>query len=474
MIVPYRLEITDFATTQLRLNDNIQFASARFAPTIAQRQRAALARGGPYVPVPQTIEVDVLGDTAARCWANLATLLEVLDSADRWWHEDAPGGPLCLLAQTTRQSLAVSTTILGYIEDDQPLTVSEDYQTSAGPRYALVGVRFTVLRGGGWESDAEAAITSSAVANPGIMSVTFPTTNAQYSRVRLSGIVDGVTPGFARTASPGFLILASDTAKLQVNTAGGFSKISGSATVSSFADAAAVGGALLRTTAHTGITKIQDAISFPTLKRRVALFAAVRNNSLNTFFLRAEVVDGTQNPNTTPVTTILTAGTIPQIVYLGMVTARYDLNPAAYCNLYINAASINAGDTLDLNYVCLACLDDPWTDRTITIGPAVPSPSGVLLTNGADILIEPGTSVGRTPYPVVEVLVDATPTDLWSALPYQGDPYIVVKGTTLAAVWLSTEGGASWMVQSLSVASNLRIQAQRARAYRVPPGAGES
>jgi len=478
MIVPFRFELTDFANIRLSLNDNIQFANARFAPVVAERQRSALARGGPYVPVSQPILVDVLGDTPARCWANLAYLIELLDSADRWWHEDAPGSPLCLLVQTTRQSLAVSSVILGYQDSDQPLSVSDEIQTPAGPRYAIFGVQFTIMRGGVWEADAETAVVSSLVTNPGVMSVTFPTTNPQYSRIRFKGYYDGVGPLWMWTSTPGVLVLASDANKLQVVDSAAFSTVSGAATVTTQADTAnyANGGSVRRITAATGGTKISASLSFATLKRRVGIWAAVRNNSANTFYLKAEIADANQAPNTTQQTVIDASTTNPRIVYLGMLTARYDQTPAAYVNLYVNAASTNAGHTLDIDYICLAALDDPWTDRALTIGPAATTYLGATMNIQGDLLIEPGTSVLRTPYPLVEVDTVAltSPSHTISMLAYQGDPYIVAKGTTLAAIWLSPDPLGAWRINSLSTAQQLRISVQRARAYRVPPGAGES
>ena len=479
MIVPFRLELTDFASIRLSLNDNVQFANARFAPAVAERQRSALARGGPYLPVSQTITVDVLGDTPARCWANLAYLIELLDSADRWWNEDAPGSPLCLLVQTTRQSLAVSAVVLGYQESDQPLSVSDEIQTPAGPRYAILGVQFTVLRGGVWEADAETAVVSSLVTNPGVMSVTFPTANPQYSRVRLKGYYDGIQPIWMQTANPGVLILASDSSKIQIVDSAALTTVNGAATITTQTDTAryAVGGSVRRITAATGNTLLGGTLSFSALKRRVGIWAAVRNNSANTFYIKAEIADANHIPNTTLQTVIDASTTNPRIVYLGMLTARYDQTPAAEINLYITAASTNVGHTLDIDYLCLAALDDPWTDRALTIGPVPVNVLGTTFNYGADLLIEPGTSVLRTPYPLVEASIKAVtdPVITTSMAPYQGDPYIVAKGTTLAAIWLSTDSAfANWRINSLSTAQQLRISAQRARAYRVPPGAGES
>lgn len=472
-MIPLSYSVLTDGTTTLDLLDGSRYALKNFDPVLAALQESELASGGPYLPVTQPLTLDIFGDTELRCWENAHALIRLLDQGHRW-NKDTPENAVRHVIQTGFYATKVEALVLGQVGGDPFGGMTPEFEFPApGSRYVLRDVTLAYLRSGVWEATAETEVVSSLVANPGIMSVAFSSSNNTYSRVRLRGYKDGVTPGFLRTATSGVLILTSDAAKIQINTAGGFSKISGSATVTFPADSNAVGGTLIRTTAHTGVTKLQDAITFTALKRRVALFAAVRNNSAsNTFYLRGEVVDGTQNPNTTPIVVVSPSTVFPQIVYLGMVTARYDLMPAAYCNIYINAASTNASDTLDINYVCLVCLDDQWTDRYLTIGPAVPSPSGAFLSNSGDILIEPGTSVARTPYPLMQVWIDMTPSPLYSALPYQGDPYIVAKGNGLAAVWLSTEGNGPWYINALGQ-SQLRIGARRARAYRLPPGAGE-
>lgn len=452
--------LTD-GTTTLNLMDNVSYGLVSFSPVIAPLQESELAAGGPYLPVAQPLTINIFGGTQAACWDNATRLLTLLDQANRW-QNDLPVNAVRLVVQTHTANSAVESYILGQTGDDDPLATLEPELDQGVPngRFVLRGVTLSVLRTGVWEGAIEATITSTIATNPAVMTSTLASATSNYSRIRLSMSKSG-GDGAIRSGNFAYILLASSSSKILVADSVGFSTPAGTSNVAD-AGADALGGSVKRIQANTTEVKISIAVSAFT-QRRAAIYAAVRNNSATTtFYVRGEVTDsGVQAPNRTPYNEIDTSTTLPRIIYLGMVTARYDQAPAGVCNLYISASQTSAPQTLDIDYAVVQSLDDPFTDRTIVTGSTLSS-AGAL----ANVVIDPGSSILRTPYPVL--LVNSTSTPYTE--PYAGDIYTVVTGGGFATLILTTNGDTFWRLRDGGVAIQMGVTSRRTQAYRTPPG----
>lgn len=464
MIPLYKCFITD-GTTVINLIDNTSYGIEAFDPVPAARQRSQLASGGPYQLVAQPVTVTIIGGTQVTCYDNLTRLITLLDQAENWYR-DVPVSAVRLVIQTYQNAPEVYRYILGQVGDDDPFaSVEATYDTSVpGGRYIIGGVTLNLQCTGAWEADIEGNAGSSVVTTPAVMTATLTSSNNNYSRMRVTLVKDNLgNDGAIRQNNYATILFASTAAKLAVVDSASFSTPAGTSNV---ADAGndPLGTTVKRLQASTTERSISVS-GAPSGQRRFGIYAAVRNNSASaTFYLRGEVTDGEDTPIRTPYYTVDTSTTLPRIVYLGQVNSRYDQAPAVTTRIYWSASVTDAAQTLDIDYVVIQCLDDPWTDRAIVTGNALSS-AGDLNT----LLIEPGSSALRTPAPLVFGSFAGAP----HTEPYAGDAYLVCTGSTVACVILTTNGNAVWRLQDAGLTTTNRLLVRRSQAYRTPPGVGQ-
>src|SRR3990170_3534484 len=83
------LVITD-GTTTVTIADgaggatNYKFAYGTWAPAVAPLRRSQLGGRGPYGDVIEEMQLHITGSTVPNALANLATLAQLLDQAERW------------------------------------------------------------------------------------------------------------------------------------------------------------------------------------------------------------------------------------------------------------------------------------------------------------------------------------------------------------------------------------------------------
>lgn len=462
-MIPFSLLYISDGTTTLNLIDNLSYGVDSLDPVIAPRQRSELSAGGPYLNVVQPLTVNVFGNTPAACWDNLTKLIRLLDQGENW-ARDIPVACVRIVVQTVTSTIAVGAEILGQADADAPLgSLAPEYeQVGSRGRYVIRNVQLSFLRTGMWEFSVDAAVASAAVANPGIMPIAFSGSNLAYCRLRMTWYKTGATEGGIREGNYAYTLIASDDAKLRLIDSVSFTT---PALTTNQADAGAdaFGGSVKRFQASTTEITINVNPAWTTPQRRVGIFAAVRNNSATaTFYIRGEATDIDNTPNRTPYTTIDTSTALPQVVFLGTCTARYDQSLGIYnVTIYVSASLTSAAQTLDIDYVALICLDDPWTDRVIVTGNTL-SASGSL----AIPVIEPGSSILRTPYPILTVTNTGGP----HAEPYAGDIYLVCTGSEMATLVLTTNGDTFWRLRDGGGAISMVTSVRRTQAYRTPPG----
>jgi hypothetical protein len=488
MIGLYQAYLTDGVTT-LNLYEGADYALVSFAPVIAPLESSQLAAGGPYRIVQQPITLDIFGDTPTACWDNLTRLIRLIAQGD-YWSNDLPVNAVRFVIQTADTAPLVETLVLGDVTNaghvsrtgqisDSGSDLSHSIadleptynSTPRGSAYVLQNVTLAFLRSGAWETAVEATVTSTTAVNPGIMLGTFASSSRTYSRIRFAGSKTaggGATEGFVRDSNYAFLLLTSDDAKLQLIDSVSFSTGAGITNVVDTTNDA-YGGSVRRfeasTTELVSNANVGGVSGWATLQRRVGIFAAVRNNSASVgFYLRGEVTDTTNTSNRTPYVPVEATTTNPQIVFLGLLTARYDQATAINVNLYVSATTTSAAHTLDVDYVTLICLDDIWSDRVLAFGTTL-SASGT----PSNLVIEPGSSILRTAYP----LTTLTSTGFPHGTAYRGDAYLVGTGGELAALLLTTNGDNYWRIRNAATANTLGFTLRRSRAYLTPPGVTE-
>jgi hypothetical protein len=472
MIPLYQCYLTD-GTTTLNLIDGVTFGLTELNIEIAPRQQSELAPSGPYIPVTQPITVQVFGNSPMAAWDNVTVLMRLLSQGEDW-QNDIPVTAVRLVVQTDMYAASVEAYVLGQVEPTTPFAQlgAELEQQVPNSRYVIRDVALSFLRSGAWETTVEGGISSNTVTNPGVMLATFTTRNRNYSRVRISGSDPANVYGFVRFANFATVIVTSDDAKIRLIDSASFST---PALTTNQADAAndPLGGTVKRFEASTTAVTISNAMgTWSVLQRRCGVFIAVRNNSATaTFYVQASITDASGNPtsSSTPTVTIDTSTTLPRIVFLGLVTGRFDQSTPDTITVSVSASLTSAAQTLDIDYVCVVSMDDVWADRTLVYGNTTTNGG---TTTVATLLIEPGSSLLRTPYPLSIV----TPGNGGprSQNP-RGDSYVVATGTEIAIIVLSTNGDAKWRLQNYLAAATAQhaFTVRRSRAYLTPPGTTE-
>lgn len=470
MIPLHQFLITD-GTTTLDLQNNIDYQATDYTLPIPALQRSALAGSGPYVPVTQSITLDILGDNPALCWEKFATLLYLIAQAE-YWTQNQPINPVLLIAQTTDQAPTVSAYILDSPSPEEAMaSYSADLIQYTGGRYVLSGVVITFRRTV-WETGSSASVFSDIVINPSVMSVNWASDSSVYCRMRVNGA--GRNPddegiyGFVRLGQPAVLLFASNSNKITViDSVSAQTDPSDPVVETTDSGREALGNSVKRAEARTTPIPITwflpSSARYP--KRSVAVYAAVRNVSTAVPFtiqLQARTNEDMQNILAPPIT--IDVSTVnPRIVLLGVLNARFDLSDDFSIITAVSAGVTNSSERIMIDYIAVHVLDDPWTDRALVYDP-VPT-SGV--TYPRNMIIEPGSSILRTPHPVVTIVGDTVaPTIL------RGDSYIVTKGSSVAALLLSSDPSGKWRLYD---DDNSRVMRQwmgfrRTSAYLVPPG----
>jgi hypothetical protein len=442
------LTISD-GTTTANLVDGTNYAlvDGGWGPSVAPLRVSTLGGSGPYADVVEEITVDVLGSTGAVCLANLAKLSQLLDQAERWSRGE-PVAAVLLACQPQGSTLAAALqcAILGRAGEsgvNTPATFNDLLMC-----YEIADVHLSFRRRGLWLEAAEVLTATGAVTNPGIATATFASaaTVASPAKAVLTFPSDG-------TVSPYMILWSNHASRIvftEAEAMAGFQFTEETDTAK-----IARGGKVLRYTPTDLLSTSAGWVALTTLTtcRRMAIFAAVRNNSATaTWNVRARLTSGTSNPTYyTPVTLIDASSTSPRIVFLGTITMP---TYPSYINVYVQASTLTGPPTLDIDYFVALDITDEMAGAISTSL----SGSGSI---GTAITIDSRPLTHQSP------TVTKTVSAGVAQMSYIGDGFLVVNGTYLSTAYLATEN-TYWCSYTTSTADTYTLTASRWKAHTAP------
>jgi len=448
---PY-LILTD-GTTTVTVQDgaggatNYPLARDRWAPNVAPLRQALLGGWAPYDEVIEEQEIHVTGADTAAALANLRTLNNLLDQAERWRRHD-PVAPVTMQFVPQGSTIHSSSgtklvaVVLGRAPGDtsrSALVLPQDTLASGLTKYIL-SVRLRLYRRGQWLGIAATGSGSSGA-------------NGTVHQVSFSGVPVVSTPvtltlkGFNTSTTqnlPASLLLAAGG----LNRVSRFEAESMTATgYTSVADAAnnASGGSVLRYTPTGTAFATSGALSSVGLDncRRFAIYAVVRNNSGTTTWRVKALLHRNDTAGVTfetPEVLIDTSTTNPRVVFLGELVRPFDITDSTiqYNKVALRIAASAASGTLDIDYIAFLALDDE-TSSAIALG-AFSFANEFGGAAAAEIQIQDGSLTLQRPR-VLASKPSGTPA--MAPLSYSGNIALYTKSTNYNALWMCPNG-ANW------------------------------
>jgi hypothetical protein len=420
---------------------------------VAALRRSTLGGRGPYNDVVEQWDLNIRGADAVTAMSNVETLARLLDNAERFWRLGQNISPVRLRFAPQGSTLFSTANpaeclVLGRAPGDEIAGVSLPSRfNDVGMIFEVLQARLKFVRGGLWLNPTAETASSSAAANPTVQSATLTSTLTVSAPTKLAIAWSG-TPTFVGAPSP-IVLWASAANRIVIYEAESGSLFTN---VTSVADAAnnARGGSVARytpiNTSLNGVVGITLS-GLDTNTRRVAYYAAVRNNSATTTWLMQVVSTGAETDKRTPIVPIDTSTTNPRIVFLG--TLAYATTPTG---IELDVQASAASGTLDVDYIVALAVDD---ER-----------SGALALTWAD---DQPTTYTIDPRPLTATVPQASGNGALGRLfSYSGDAMIHTNGQVVAATILMTSG-AKWRGSSGGGSVlNTTLTATRNNAYLTP------
>lgn len=459
------LVLTDGATTAT-LTDGINYAltSGGWAPSVARRRTAELGGVGPYAEVEEQIQLDIFSTprTLATTLANVAKLQTLCDQARRWSAGENVTAVRLQLTMTgsTMKEAAILDGALDLPSDFADLVVVQEVGAAT--------LRLT--RRGLWVAAAVTSAASSAFTGPTPVSVTLashPTPSPLA--ITIKDIASSFSPAVANVPS-GYLVVASDTNAVALIE--GESLVFG--TSSTVGNATASGANILRASTSPAAGDygfIALTSGFYTGARQIAIFAALRvNGSATRWQVSAELTYETQlgvvaapsvfrGPIQTPRYTASTdAGTVPRIVFLGLLSVARDPR-----FVRINWLRTTGTGSIDLDYLLLVNVKN----ESVAILGLSQFDGNIKGGNG---WLTVDSLYTQSPSPLVLAAFDPlSSTVAWPAT-YTGNATLMHTGTTvrIAALLRDTNNGNWTFTTSAGAKQSLTFVATRQPAYLTP------
>lgn len=417
--------------------------------------------GSVYMDVEERMPLGVRGSTVDEVLANLATLSEVLDYANRWRNgEDVTPTRIYYRPNMSTASdalLAVVTEFLG-------ITLPSDFDLIDMPRdggYFLLPVMVNFRRRGSWLEGTETQTAASAAEYPVVQSVTFADDTAVASPCDINMIMStaggGVdTLSITLGTDDTILIVTNSTSRLshveaESMTATGWTSVADGANNASSTN-------VLRYTPSATTESISGIASMGlTSTHKAALFFHARNNSgTTTFTVQMEANTSLRSKSRTrPVLIDANAG--PRWYFAGFLSGGVNISLSTVA--FAVTASAASG-TLDIDdFVALSVDDDDY--RIIGVN-----------TTGLE-------STSDDPYTLqVEHLLNSRITSRVSfdestlginiPVPSSGNSLVELSGDTVAAILLASDG-TDWRIEdSAAAVIENKLQVVRRRAWLVP------
>lgn len=421
------LVITDGSTT-VTIADGLGGATnyklhyGGWAPTIAGRRRSSLGGRGPYEDAIEEMVLDIYGATAAAAYANLRTLISLLDQADRWSNNEtnfsavllkySPGG-----GTVSSTANPLQAPILGRADGDNTIGARLSPEFNAAQNmYAILGVKVRIKRPGLWLHISETQ-ASAGTDNGDVATVSGLTGQGVLSPTKVNITAFGFNGTSSYTFSDGYVLLARAAADIQIINGKDLSGTSGFTSVNDSANFAHGTNVLRYTPADTAEhLAAAKSLSPSSYSRRICiLFNARNNHATTTFNVRAKVSNSYDYFYTPSVVVPVSSG--PDWIFLGFVSLP---NEPTKINLAITASA--AAGTLDIDGIIVLDLSSPQ-NHILQVYQSN-SPDGV--GSFGDFTIDH------------RALTDPQPAVLkgTSGLPYSGDPFLATRAATLYALLL--------------------------------------
>lgn len=398
------------------------------------------------------IWIEDQGGTTAQ--VKLQTLTDVLEECARWGRREtgSDAGYISYESGTSTIGDPLRAEIVGLPSDWLDLPRSFDavsHVTHIGDMSDPITIKF--YRRGLWLdiTNQSSAGPSTAVDNPGKMTITWGATTRHSSPIQL--IVDNFDSVVG--IDKGWLVLtraAANVVIVEAETASGGASQADSANYAS-------GGSVRRITASdTSYTALTMAVSGLSVGRKVAVLGVVRNNSTtNSWRVYGELQDSDNRVmGQGRVQTVDTSSQNPRLLSLGMfiIPSRQEV-----AQLVVRAAaSIGiSSPTIDFDYFVLVMMDHP-ENRVLVINPGGSNVNAFsLFTIKENLFVIPDVTI-ETDGLVIDYL------------DWNGDAWLSFSGTTLTGVWMGPVDTKWTNWDGVSANSQLQITGTRTAGYLTP------
>lgn len=432
-----------------------------YAPGVAYRNDNEL--GPLYADIQDTITIHITGWNAADALENLNAINVMLDQAWRWRNgQHVPAVRIQIQAQDSELP-PLEAVIYGRPPGSgPPISTVPKWNENIG-RYVIENVTLQFTRRGQLLNPvAEVSALTSATVNPTVQTIVFPNSVTTPSPTKLHAYAGSGSNnhGYCKQA---VLLTAPDSSRLQIYEAENPIVLLSELTVVSDTANQARGNNVLRYTPIPGDLSTEANYNlvgggFNQTSRRVAVWAAVRNNSVTTnFFLQAAASFNNMPSTIAGIVPIDTNNTLPRLVFLGNLSSRLPIQ-----QLSIKMSASAASGSLDIDYFVVQAIDNECSGSV-----AIHSAGAVTSMIDAHFNI-------IDPRPLSDVTALVTQTPQSNTLNYSGNPSLVTVNNAMAAVWVGVGGGngSSWRSTALATLgaaiSNIQFQATRYHAYLTP------
>ncbi len=337
---------------------NYRLAYETWHPKIADLVESELG-GSVYERVTERLTLNVYGASEAAAYANLQTLIQLLQQAGRWARGENVGVVLLQFSPAGASVSSRTSPLQAKIWRADFEIGSAIYDPDAR---VLRNVHASITRDGEWMHTTE--VKGYSVQTPATGNVAFTANLKTISPVRVKARIDQITAG--DIYEPVYLWYTPSDNRLVVFSA---ELLSNGSDWLSQADAAnyAQNGSVIRCTptsvAETTSGSVGTSASILSTARRFALYAAVRNNSASVSWLLRGQLDcrdanggvGGSPAAYTRQNLIDTSSTNPRIICLGTAAIAA---PHYSLRLKATPSSIAGTPTLDIDWVLVQAIDD--------------------------------------------------------------------------------------------------------------------
>lgn len=343
--------------TTINLNDGTNYCTLDpWNPRIAPRKVAQFG-GNPYKDVIESIPLKIKGTTAAVVLEKLEDILAAMEQAFAW-KLGATVDPVLFEYLPNGSSLGavLQAAVLGTPADAADmLELAQLAMYMTGNSFETI-ITLPLWRRGELLGASETPAASSAVTNPGKMSVTFATSRRIPSPVKLVFDPDPAyglgTPDYHQ----GYVLWADVADKIQILDSASMSPTGGVGAWDTVANTTALGGNVRRTDVSSAPTGIGGSMASMNADARMfAFFANVQNlSSTYSWIVTPQIGAGTLIQGRPVV--LSPSGDYPLLTFLGYLVGNGALGRADML-VESNGATLDA-DGLEVDYFLLMAVDE--------------------------------------------------------------------------------------------------------------------